>query len=310
MQHSDKKLLGGLYGAIVGDALGVPYEFHGPGEIPPANHIVMDPTYPGFSRSYDGVPPGTWSDDTSLLLCLLDAKLEQPEDWAPAFVGRAQAWRFHGLYAVDGKKFDIGMQTAAALSDLLGGADPLARTDDASANGNGGLMRVMGMILPLLVTGVEPAEMFDACATQSIPTHAHAISRMCCGLYGVTALYVYRGDPVSVAVTKAIEFATNHVSSDVAALNVVLDAETNRATGSGYVVDTFWTAVKCLLDTTTYEGAVKRAIMYGNDTDTTACAVGGLAGLMYGYDNIPAEWLEQLRGKEIVEPLINCLLGE
>ncbi|MFR2627438.1 MAG: ADP-ribosylglycohydrolase family protein [Collinsella sp.] len=30
----------------------------------------------------------------------------------------------------------------------------------------------------------------------------------------------------------------------------------------------------------------------GDDTDTTACVVGGLAGILYGYEGIPTEWLE------------------
>jgi ADP-ribosyl-[dinitrogen reductase] hydrolase len=41
--------------------------------------------------------------------------------------------------------------------------------------------------------------------------------------------------------------------------------------------------------------------MLGNDTDTTACIAGGLAGMLYGYDGIPARWIEALRGKHLVE---------
>jgi ADP-ribosylglycohydrolase len=49
---------------------------------------------------------------------------------------------------------------------------------------------------------------------------------------------------------------------------------------------------------------LRKAIRQGNDTDTTACIAGGLAGLLYGCDAIPARWLDMLRGKELVEKLL------
>lgn len=61
---------------------------------------------------------------------------------------------------------------------------------------------------------------------------------------------------------------------------------------------------------TTYEEAVKQAIMLGDDTDTTACVTGGLAGILFGFENIPSRWYNALRGKEDVEKLITLLKGD
>ena len=49
------------------------------------------------------------------------------------------------------------------------------------------------------------------------------------------------------------------------------------------------------------EACVLAAVNLGDDSDTTACVAGALAGAAYGYDAIPEEWMEQLRGKEIIE---------
>ncbi len=57
-----------------------------------------------------------------------------------------------------------------------------------------------------------------------------------------------------------------------------------------------------------YEAVVKYAVSLGDDTDTTACIAGGLAGLREGIEAIPARWLEKLRGKEISTALIERLL--
>ena len=59
-----------------------------------------------------------------------------------------------------------------------------------------------------------------------------------------------------------------------------------------------------LLQTDSYEEAVKQAVLLGNDTDTTACVAGGLAGILYGFEGIPKRWLQALREKEKVEVLL------
>jgi ADP-ribosyl-[dinitrogen reductase] hydrolase len=53
---------------------------------------------------------------------------------------------------------------------------------------------------------------------------------------------------------------------------------------------------------------VKAAVALGNDTDTTACVAGGIAGLRDGIGAIPSRWLKLLRGQEIVKPLLDSLL--
>lgn len=43
------------------------------------------------------------------------------------------------------------------------------------------------------------------------------------------------------------------------------------------------------------------AVNLGDDTDTTAAVAGALAGTAYGIDAIPQEWIDTLRGKELIE---------
>lgn len=307
------RLLGGLYGALIGDAVGVPYEFRRATDIPEFDKIDMFPP-PGWEKTYAEVPFGTWSDDGSLLLCLLEASLEHnPLDgpaWVRAFVGNMQAWRYHGYFAVDGKKFDIGNQTAMALSELSDvNIDPLCRTDEATSNGNGGLMRALGIVLPLIQHTSEDV-VFAYAAVQSIPTHAHEVSRVACGVYGLIAWHVYRGATIDAAITKSFEWTEAHLQEDNMrrAFKLLRDAEHEEHNGSGYVVDTFWSALQSIWSTDTYRNAIRRAISFGNDTDTTACVAGGLAGLIYGIDGIPMEWRVGLRGSSIATSVAERLL--
>ena len=70
---------------------------------------------------------------------------------------------------------------------------------------------------------------------------------------------------------------------------------------SGYVVDTFRAALWSLATTDNYKDAVLKAVNLGDDTDTVGAVTGGLAGIAYGMDGIPGEWIDKLRGKEIID---------
>ena len=68
-------IAGGLFGLLVGDAVGVPYEFHRPEELPPMDEIEMPPPA-GFRRTHSIAPPGAWSDDGAFfaLMASTDAR--------------------------------------------------------------------------------------------------------------------------------------------------------------------------------------------------------------------------------------------
>jgi ADP-ribosylglycohydrolase len=75
------------------------------------------------------------------------------------------------------------------------------------------------------------------------------------------------------------------------------------------VVDSFWSAWDAFAGAATYRETIERAVRYGHDTDTTACIAGGLAGLRWGLSGIPEPWLAGMRGRAIVDPLVERLLG-
>ena len=86
-------------------------------------------------------------------------------------------------------------------------------------------------------------------------------------------------------------------------------ANADAAGGTGYVVDTLWSARAAVENSKSYEDCVRRAIQFGHDTDTTAAVAGGIAGLKYGKDGIPERWRSQLRGEAIYLPLLDRLLA-
>lgn len=94
-----------------------------------------------------------------------------------------------------------------------------------------------------------------------------------------------------------VGYARNLVSTGVAGSA----APARVGSSGGYVWDTYDAAIWCLEHTGSYRECVLAAVNLGGDTDTTACVAGGLAGILYGMDAIPAEWFGALRGKDVIE---------
>ncbi len=300
-----EKVNGGIVGLLVGDALGVPYEFHPPEAIPTLAEIEFEPpNY--FQRAHAGVPVGTWSDDGAQALCLLASLLECDEFNAVDFATKLVSWYRDDYLAVD-QIFDVGNQTLRAILNLRKGIPPLeAGPQDESKNGNGSLMRV----LPLAIwhQGSDKDLVRDA-MLQSKVTHGHLRSQLCCALYCLWARRILQNieDPWESAVeTFEKIFREGTIQRIEFKTQIILN---NEVKGSGYVVDSLHSA-RWACTHPTYEETVKAAISLGNDTDTTACIAGGIAGLKFGLSGIPQRWRENLRGREIYQLLLEKLIDK
>lgn len=306
--HASNAAIGGLVGLLVGDALGVGYEFHPPEDLPSRHLIEMVPPV-SFRRSHAGVPPGTWSDDGAQALCLLASLLGCGKLTLTDFSARLLQWLDDGYMAVDGDVFDCGIQTAEALGYLRDGVSPheSGGTEERS-NGNGSLMRVLP--LALWHSGSDEALVRDA-HLQSLPTHAHPRSLVACAFYCLVARGYLRklDDPWGWADSRLADIYEDWPEHrERKALLPELDVlrsfpKTDKPRGSGYVLDCLFSARKAM-EEESFADVVKTAIMFGNDTDTTAACAGGLAGIRFGLSGIPKRWLQQLRGLELAKPLI------
>jgi ADP-ribosylglycohydrolase len=300
------RIRGAVYGLLVGDALGVPYEFHAAAEIPDANLVEMVPPK-GFARAHAGTPSGTWSDDGAQALLLLESLRQSPKLSLTDFAALLVRWYQSGYMTPDGRVFDVGIQTSRALRKLMDGANPeTAGPSGERENGNGALMRV----LPVVFFAQTPVEAAELAMRQGVVTHGHIRSQLCCALYALTAFGVLHGASAADAVSAAEDHLLERYSDTPheTELKVVLDGRHDAPEGSGYVVDSLWSAIKCVLSTQDYETCVRKAIKLGEDTDTTACIAGGLAGMWYGEAAIPERWKRALKGTNIVEPLLGDLV--
>ncbi len=148
-----ERIAGGLYGLLVGDALGVPYEFYEAKELPVYEKIEMTPPS-GFRKTYPKIAAGTWSDDGAQALCLMDSLLKHGKFSLKAYSDALLAWYEEGFWAVEGVVFDVGIQTADALNAYKGGIPAKdCGLMNPEGKGNGALMRVLPLALWHFVQG-------------------------------------------------------------------------------------------------------------------------------------------------------------
>ena len=299
------RIEGGLIGLLVGDALGVPYEFRSPEDLPRRDLLEFEPPQ-GFRPTHP-VPPGTWSDDGAQALALLASLLECDRLDLDDLGRKLVAWHEEGYLAVDRHVFDVGVQTRQAIARLRDGvAASESGPAHERANGNGALMRVLP--LALWHRGLD-ADLASLAASQSLVTHGHARSQACCVLYCLWARKTLEAadDPWRSAVSafRGI-YPTGHPIRDEAEGHVRPD-DPPSGRGSGYVVDCLNSA-RLAVASGSFEDALKAAVAIGNDTDTTACVAGGIAGIRDGIGGIPDRWRIGLRGRELSGPLLRSLL--
>lgn len=257
-------------------------------------------TPPGrFRRSHATIKPGTWSAGGALALCLLDSLIEKDGLDGSDLAIKFRAWGRDGYLAVDGQGFDICNRTNCALENLKSAMAPeTVGLSGERANGNESLMRA----LALWHRGTDE-ELVALAHAQSLLSHVHVHSHVCCALYVLVARCLLDGQIMKNALHVAEETLAKIYCGSLyaSALEFVSSMKLNEPLGSGYVVDSLWSAKSICLEST-FAGVVKAAVALGNDTDTTAGIAGGLAGVHFGFDAIPLRWMDALRGREMVKP--------
>ncbi len=294
-----------LFGVAVGDALGVPVEFKSRQDISknPVRDMIGFGTY--------NLPPGTFSDDSSLTFCLAEALTTNFDlnTTAQNFV----KWLHNNYWTPRGKVFDIGIATRQAIDRLVNGERPdLAGGFDESSNGNGSLMRISPLLFYLLDKPID--ERFHITKQVSSITHGHIRSVIACFYYLEFARQLFeKKDKFEIYRNLQTEI-TNHLTflsinpTEVALYNRLLKQDIHKVTdenifSSGYVLYTLEASIWCLLTTDNYKDAVLKAVNLGEDTDTTGAVTGALAGLLYGFENIPKEWVKQIAKYDEIEEL-------
>ncbi|MCG8598836.1 MAG: ADP-ribosylglycohydrolase family protein [Verrucomicrobiales bacterium] len=291
-----------ILGAAVGDALGVPVEFQG------REVRVNDPVTGMREFGTHHQPAGTWSDDTSMILATASGFLEAGEYSPEAVMKEFAAWLDSAKHTPHGEVFDVGNATSQAIGKFRAGtsAAECGGTGEWS-NGNGSLMR----ILPVALAFGDDPDLIEKASEMSALTHAHERSRMSCAFFCLIASELLHGSPLREATAFAWDVMDRRWDFSEEERprfenwkpDQLFGRDETDIHGTGHVIDTLEASLWANEKSNSFREAVLFAVNLGDDTDTTGCVAGAVAGLLHGEGGIPAEWRDVLVKREELEEL-------
>ena len=313
------RIKGALFGFFVGDALGVPVEFKS------RFYLKENPITKMEEFGTHNQEKGTWSDDTSMVLATMDSIINKGEVDKEDIMNNFVKWYDKGDYTPNGKLFDIGGTTASAIEKYKEDHEiNFCGRDDFNSNGNGGLMRILP--LPLFFHYqkeiMEEGIFLEQTDEVNSLTHNHYISTVASMFYAyyIHLLLSNKDRYEAYQETSKYMIRLYSLGSDEESLfdlkgtkevyerllyNDITKLEEYDIRSTGFVVDTLEAVMYSYLTTTNFKDAILNAVNLGNDTDTIGALTGALAGLEYGYNSIPKDWINDLKRLDYLNQLVN-----
>ena len=293
------KFVDSIIGHAVGDAMGVPTEFC------VREHLLRNPVKEMVGSTKTGQPAGSWSDDTSMEIAMIDSFIQNKCFNYDDIMSKWEEWINYAKYTANNDTFDVGRTCLRAIRNHSVGKDPLeCGIDGENANGNGSLMRILPVALYSYYKKLTDDEIIKLTNEISSLTHRHEISRLGCYIYVRYIMFLLDGQNKNEAYEsiKNIDYSSYSDDSlskyDRILKDNILDYKINEISSLGYVVDTLECALWIFLNAKDYKETIIATTNFGNDTDTIGAIAGSMAGIVYGINSIPDEWLSKLMRKD------------
>lgn len=297
-----KKIKAGYYGFLVGDAMGVPLEFASREEL------VKRPVTTMLDNENYKLPAGSWSDDSSMLIATMSSIMAKKQVDCRDIMEKIVEWIDFGKYTSTGEAFDIGRTCLKAVERYKTGIPVIeAGMEGINFNGNGSLVRMIPIAFYAFMTKMTEDEIIDMVCDVSSLTHRHEISCLGCYILARYTMFLLEGFDAFASYEKIKKldysaFADESIKAYERLLfDNVIDYSLNNISSTGYVVDTLEAVIWCVCNTENFEQAVIGAINLGGDADTIGALTGALAGIIYGYDDIPKAWINKLQKRDYLK---------
>lgn len=287
MDHLQDRLRGIAVGAAVGDALGMPLEFHPPR---PENAWVTE-------MIAGPLPPGTFTDDTEMALCLAESLLQTSPLDVHDLAGRFTGW-------LQSRPSDVGIHTAQVLKEIINGEDisraaQKVQDQEPDSASNGSLMRAWPIAIAR--SGSESL-LTSETRLQCELTHTHPDSVQGTIFFNFILYNILQAGSESpqAIIRQAVHNAAEKILLDedfamkisLAPMRLPRDLK-----NTGWVRHTLESALWAVQTTLSFEEALVKVVNLGNDADTAGAVTGAIAGALYGLQGIPSRWREALHGE-------------
>ena len=295
---------GALLGHALGNALGLGYESCSRETLPFIDRLAMPGRF---------LPPGSWSDDTGLMLSLAYSLLEkgfEPEDQMLRYLAWQDKKANKRCWPLETPPPPLGSSTQAALEKFRHTDEVFSGNTSNYSAGNGGLMR----LLPLVIWNLNLADegkFLQQVADATRTTHGSLICIEASQLLALLLRHILLRDETAEIETCLLAFADAYwEDEDIGALAAgdYLTKPEAAIRSGGYVLETLEAALWAFSTSSTAKEALITAVNLGGDCDTVAAITGSLAGAWYGVEQLPEDWLDDLIEASSIKALGEKLL--
>lgn len=326
---NEKLIENSLLSFILGDVYGLPFEFKSRKDMKfLSSEYILNIPNDHIRRGFHKQLPGTWSDDTSLMLVTIHSLNKKPFN-IYLYYQDMLSWLYGDNFNCNKEEpFDIGYSTQKRLrqfktTDFCWFNYKILEFPDEDYNGNGALMR----ILPLaFIFKKEDAieDIYKAIKYYGAITHNHHYSYISCLIYILFAKKLFEGIEKFQAYKEVKEEVSNFIfnkfeiyyskrilnkkfldrNSQVKTFMRILkdniyEYSESEIYSTGFVLDTLEAVFWSILNFNSWEECIVNSIKLGDDTDTIGALTGGLAGLIYEKHDI-LQLMDKVRNKEII----------
>lgn len=305
METKDK-IYGTIFGQAIGDALGLGTEFMSKKEV--------REKYPDGLKEYSQIirdyhrakfQPGSWSDDTDMMLCIANAIIEDKGINLHTIARNFKQW----VYAPETR--GVGQTTLKVLSIAEYVEKPhqvaeliwqMTRTKNAA---NGSVMRTA--IIGLKKENVaQTAE--DVCKL----THFDPRCVGSCVIVSEIINHLIWHDE-QLSYSQIMTIGNKYDKSiaeyiDKAYYNGIESLELDEPSSIGYTLKALGSALWCLFHANDFEEGLLRVVNEGGDADTNAAVACAMLGAKFGYTSIPQKYTDGLTRKSDLMRIINYLM--
>ena len=291
------KYMDGLVGFVVGDAMGTPLK------LKTREELLLKPVTKMIGYGTYNLPEGTWSDVTSMLIATIDSINNKNKidfsDIAFNFI----AFKNHASYTAIHEVFSLEKNCDLAITNYdESRLDPL--TCGLAENTSGSLMRILPIAYYAIEKKLKDYEVLELVKNISLLTNSGEISIMGCYFYVRYAMFLLNGkDKLSAySMSKCVDYSMfseetqeqykRLIKEDISKLSL------KEIKSTDYVVDLLEASMWVLLKSENYKEAIIGAINLGDNTNTVGALTGALAGIVFGIDYIPKEWIDALARKD------------
>ncbi len=285
------RVLGSVLGLALGDALGAPFEFLRARNVP-------DPI-PALEQPWQGLPPGSTTDDTAMVRNLVRSLVECRGFDADDLIRRHVEW-------IESDPPDVGAMTGRVLRRVARGEDAEAvarelweqRGPEVSA-GNGSVM----YCAPLGIAYASRShELVELAPRLSALTHYDGRCRTAVLAVTLAVAALVRGEPAADAARGSLSAVEPFEGAEELEYLVEAAGSPRPIDGpdQGFCLFTAGVGFQALLRDGGFEKEVRRVVSLGGDTDSNGAVAGALLGAREGLGGLPEAWLGRLLDRDAI----------